>query len=457
MSVSPQELQQAHRSSLWTPFFQMETVRREGTVIFERAEGVRLWDVEGREYLDAHGSLWLANVGFGRAEIIEAVHEQMKRLPYFSMFAGYSNPRAIELAVRLLELTRPEGMGKVFFSDSGSEAVETALKLARQYWKNRGRAGKYKIISRRSAYHGVTFGALSATGIAANRRMFEPLVPGFRHIPDPNGYRNAFGEALTEEEVSMAASSALRQAIEAEHPDTVAALIAEPVQGAGGVIVPPEGYLRRCREICAEHEVLFIADEVITGFGRTGTWFGCRTYGVQPDFMCFAKGLTGGYLPMGATLCADRIYEAFLGEPGEGKEFRHGNTYSGHAAAAAAALACLAIIEREDLPGNARRVGEHFLAGLKTLDAHPTVGDVRGVGLLLRVELVQDRATRRPFPTPGALGGRVQKRAQELGLIFRNIGDVLAFSPPLILTKEQADTIVGILDKAIGEAERSLE
>jgi adenosylmethionine-8-amino-7-oxononanoate transaminase len=451
MTTNDQDLDRTHRETLWTPYIQMQQVREDGPLIFDRGEGVYIYDSRGKRYLDAHASLWLMNIGFGRSEVIEAVHEQMKKLPFFSMFMGFSNAPAIRLADRLLQLTEPEGMAKVFFSNSGSEAVETALKMARNYWKNRGQGGKHKFIARNNAYHGVTLGAVSATGIAANRRLFEPLVPGFRHIPEPNCYRNAFGEGLSDEEVSEAAAAALRGAIQFESPDTVAAFIAEPVQGAGGVIIPPSCYLQRCREICDEYDVLFIADEVITAFGRTGTWFGSRTYGIRPDIMCFAKGLTSGYVPMGATVCTNQIYDAFLGEVSAAREFKHGNTYSGHAAAAAAGLANLRIIEEEDLPSNAREVGEHFLKGLKTLERHPIVGDVRGIGLLARVELVQDRATRKPFDRPGVVGGKVQRRVQDLGVIFRNIGDILAFSPPLILTEDQADEIVAALDQAIGE------
>jgi putrescine---pyruvate transaminase len=456
LTPSALDLAQAHRQVLWTPYYQMKTVLDQGPVIFERGEGVYLYDTNGKRYLDGHASLWLMNVGLGRQEIVDAVTEQMQQLPFFSMFSGFSNPPAIELASRLVELTRAEGMGKVFYSDSGSEAVETALKIARQYWRNRGYAGRYKVISRRSAYHGVTFGALSASGITANRRMFEPLVPGFRHIADPNCYRNDFGEGLTDEQVAVAASEALRQSIEQEGPDTVAAFIAEPVQGAGGVIIPPESYLRRCQEICTAYDVLFIADEVITAFGRTGSWFGSRTYGIQPDMMCFAKGLTSGYVPMGATLCSDRIYEAFLGTPGDGKEFRHGNTYSGHATAAAAALANLAILESECLPENARRVGLHLLEGLRRLEHHGIVGDVRGIGLLARVELIRDRATKQPFSPAGAVGARVQRRARELGLVIRSVNDVLTFSPALILTEALADEMIAIVDQAVGDVASSL-
>lgn len=454
--TSGEDLGALHRSALWSPFLQMKAVGPDGHLVFERGEGVHVYDVAGREYLDGHGSLWLANVGYGRTEIADAVYEQMKKMAFFSMFMGFSNPAAIALAGKLTELAADEGMGKVFFSDSGSEAVETALKLARQYWKNVGRGTKYKFISRRRAYHGVTFGALSATGIPANRRMFEPLVPGFRHIAEPDCYRHSFGEGLTDEEVARAAAGALREAIEQEHPETVAAFIAEPVQGAGGVIIPPESYLAMCSEICKEYDVLFIADEVVTAFGRLGSWFGSRRYGVRPDMMCFAKGLTSGYVPMGATMCTDAIYDAFLGEMGDGREFRHGNTYYGHAAAAAAGLANLAIVEREDLPANAKTVGEHLLKGLRGLERHEIVGDVRGAGLLCRVELVADRATRRPFPAVGTVGGRVQQRALELGVLLRNVGDIITLSPPLVLTTADADRLVDVLDRAIADTTAGL-
>lgn len=439
----------------WAPFTRIRYLEAHGVVPIVRGEGVRVYDADGREYIDAHAALWLVNVGYGRSEIVEAVYRQMRELAWFSSFENYTNLPSIELAERLVGLLQPEGMGKVFFTGSGSESVETALKIARQYWRLRGMPGKYKVISRDRAYHGVTLGAVSATGLAANRRMFEPLVPGFRHGPSPYCYRCSLG--LTPERCGLACADYLARMIEMEGPDTVAAVIAEPVQGAGGVIVPPEDYLRRLREICTHHGVLLILDEVITGFGRVGEWFGARRWGVRPDIMTFAKGLTSGYMPLGATAVTDEIFDVFRANEDRMGAFRHGNTYSGHPAACAAALANLDILEREDLPRNAREVGAYLLARLRQLESHPIVGHVDGVGLLARVELVRNRQTREPFAAGMGVGDRVALRARELGVILRPIGDVLTFSPPLCLKREDADRIVQVVEQAIAEIERELD
>ena len=429
MTPNVQDLADAHRNSLWTPFIQMKSVLEEGPVIFERGEGVYLFDTDGRRYLDAHASLWLTNVGFGRREVIDAAYEQMKRIAFFSMFQGYSNPPAIRLGELLVELAQPEGMGKVFYCDSGSESVETALKLVRQYWKNVGRAGKYKFIARRNAYHGVTFGAMSATGVPANRRMFEPLVPGFRHISDPNCYRNDFPPGLTEEEVSVAASEALRRQIEFEGPETVAGFIAEPVQGAGGVIIPPADYLRRCREICTRYDVLFIADEVITAFGRTGTWFGSRTYGFRPDVMCFAKGLTSGYIPMGAVAVSGTVNEVFLKAP-----LLHLNTYAGHPVACAAAMAALDVTEDEALVDNAAAMEEVLRDELMRMSQSvPRITDVTAIGLLSSViSDISDQPDPDATVRPQRLGRTIRGRLPGGGPSARRMGQSIRRrgSPP---------------------------
>ena len=433
----------------WSPFTRTHYVEQHGLLPIVRGKGAKVYDVDGREYLDAHASLWLVNVGYGRDEIVEAVHRQMAQLPWFSCFEGYTNLPSIDLAERLVGMLRPEGMEKIFFSGSGSEAVETALKVVRQYWKLRGKPEKYKIISRNRAYHGVTFGAMSATGMPANRVMFEPLLPGFFHAPCPDPYLREVD--APDDRFAHACADALERVIKAENADTVAAIIAEPVQGAGGVIIPPDGYLQELRDVATRNNVLLIFDEVITGFGRTGDLFGARHWSVRPDIMTFAKGLTSGYVPLGATAVSGPVFETFYANEKQGP-FRHGNTYSGHPAACAAALANLAILEREDLPGNARQIGRRLLDGLRGFMKHEIVGFVDGVGLLARVQLVRDRKTRALFAPELAVAERIARRARELGVIFRPLpGDALSFSPPLCLTASEADTIVSVVDRAIGD------
>ncbi len=434
---------------MWAPYTQMGDLAEDEPVVAVGGSGARITDSLGREFIDGHAALWLANVGFGRSEIVDAAEEQMRRLSWFPSFGGMSNDTAIRLAARLIGLTEGEGMSRVFFSSGGSEANETALKIARQYWKLRGHQGKFKVIAREKAYHGVTFGALSATGVTANRRLFEPLVPGFRHIPPPHCYRCPYG--LKYPECNLACAEELERTIAFESPDTVAAFIAEPVMGAGGVIIPPEGYLERVAEICRRNEVLFIADEVITGFGRTGEMFGVRHWGVKPDMMVFAKGLTSGYLPLGATLTTEEIFEVCLGRWGEGRELRHGTTYSGHPAACAAALENIRIIEEEGLAERSREMGEYMLRKLEELRSLRHVGDVAGIGLLARLELVKDKETREPFP-PGELTGlRVNRSMLRRGVILRPLGDVMSFSPPLVIERDEIDRIVSALAESIGE------
>lgn len=438
----------------WAPFTRTRYVERHGLLPIVRGQGSKVYDADDREYIDAHASLWLVNAGYGRKEIVEAAYRQMQALPWFSCFEGFTNLPSVDLAERLVQMLEPEGMHKVFFSGGGSEAVETALKIARQYWKLKGKAGKYKIIARNRAYHGVTLGALSATGMAINRSMFEPLVPGFRHAPCPDPYLREVD--APDERFAKACAEALEAMVKFEGPHTVAAIIAEPVQGAGGVIIPPDGYLQELREIATRHDVLLILDEVITGFGRTGDMFGARHWGVRPDIMTFAKGLTSGYLPLGATAVTDEVFDTFYQNEDKGA-FRHGTTYSGHPAACAAALANLDIIEREDLAGNAKRIGAHLLGRLDELMKHEIVGFVDGVGLLARVQLVRDRKKRTLFDPQLAVADRIARRARELGVILRPLpGDALSFSPPLCLTSTEADTIAHVVDQAVQEIARTL-
>ena len=431
----------------WSPFARSQVLERDGVVPIVRGEGARVFDIEGRSYLDCHAGLWLVNAGYGRREIADAIAGQAHELAWFSSFEGYTNLPSTDLAERLVGLLEPEGMAKVFFSSGGSDAAETALKIARMYWKLQGQGQRYKVIARDRAYHGVSFGALSATGMAANRNPYEPLVPGFRHAMAPDTYRHP---NLSEAEAAALFAADVERVIVGEGPASVAALIAEPIQGAGGVIIPPRGYLEQVQEICRKYGVLLILDEVITGFGRTGEWFGARNWGLQPDIVTMAKGLTSGYLPLGATAVSQAVFDVFHRHEAEGGAFRHGNTYSGHPVACAAALANIDIIERDGLVANAGRVGAHLVAALKPLEVHPLVGEVKGLGLIGRVQLTADKATRKPLPPALAAGERIAAAMRRNGVIMRPLPyDVLSFSPPLCLTTAEADEIARAFAAAI--------
>lgn len=404
--------------------------------------GVMLRDAGGREYIDGLSSLWNVNAGHGRAELAEVAAEQMRTLAFASAYVGFTNEPATRLAGRLLSLAYPNLSG-VYFTTGGAESNETAFKVARYYWKRRGMPSKVKVISRIHSYHGVTMAAMSATGILSFHKMFQPIVPGFVHILPSYPYRYPG---------SMAA--ALEEAIVREGPDTVAAFIAEPVIGAGGVIPPTADYFPAVREICDRHQVLFIADEVITGFGRTGRWFALGHWGVQPDVVSFAKGVTSAYLPLGGVMVSREIHQAIL-DAAPADRFMHAATYSGHPVCCAVALRNLDIFEREGLVERAAVMGARLQAGLQTLRDLPKVGDIRGFGLLGGVELVDDKATKAPAV---GIGGRVVAEARKRGLITRvrggqggdyPIGDSVLVAPPLVITEAQVDRIIEILADSI--------
>lgn len=416
-----------------------------GAHIWVKGEGVILTDAEGRSYLDGLSCLWNVNVGHGRAELAAAAAEQMATLAFATGYTGSSNVPAIRLAARLREMAYPN-LAMTFFTSGGAESNETAFKTARFYWKVLGRPEKVKIIAREHAYHGVTLAAMSATGMTGYWPMFEPRVPNFIHTASPYPYR--FQGARPGETVGQAAARMLEETILREGPETVAAFIAEPVQGAGGVIVPPDDYFPRVREVCTRHQVLFIADEVITGFGRTGTTFALTRWGVEPDILSFAKGITSGYLPLGGIMVSEPIRQALLSVPPE-KRWMHAFTYSGHPTCCAVALKNLEILEREGLVERAARMGERLLKGLQTLSALPAVGDVRGLGLMCGVELVADKATKAPFPPERKVGERVRGAAEARGLFTRIRGDVILLAPPLVVAEAQVDRIVQILGEAI--------
>ncbi len=438
---------QDYRDYLWAPFTQMGDLAEEEPLVIVSGDGAVVTDNLGREFIDGHAALWLANVGFRRPEIQNAIAKQAEQLSWFPSFGGMSNNIAVELAKRLVMLSREEEMARVFFSSGGSESVETAIKMARQYFHLQGQAQRYKIIARRKAYHGVTYGALSATGVTINRRLFEPLVPGFRHINPPYCYRCPYG--LMPEECQFECALELEELLLFEGPETVAAFIGEPVMGAGGVIIPPDGYWQTIERICRSYGVLLIADEVITGFGRTGEYFGGRHWDLKPDIMVFAKALTSGYLPLGATAVRKHIFEASLGHWGDGREFRHGVTYSGHPIACAAALANLDIIDAEALVTEAREKGQYLKERLATLERFPVVGHTDALGLIARLELVQDKKSKRPFPKEDLTGLWVSRQLLKRGIILRPLGDVISFSPPLVITREQIDKIIDVLSDVL--------
>ena len=431
------------------PMQDPKDVLRNPPPIIWRGEGVHITDLDGRRMIDCQGGLWCVNAGYGREEIIEAVTKQLRELAYYPLFPGSAHPPAVKLAARLCELAAPEGMAKVLFSSGGSDAVETALKMARQYWKLAGEPERIKFISLRGGYHGLHFGGMSACGGDAWRRSYEPLVPGFFQVEAPNLYRNPFTD--DPDALSEICATLLEREILHQVPDTVAAVIAEPIQGAGGVNVPPASYWPKLRAICDRHGVLLIADEVITGLGRSGSLFGSRGWGVKPDIMCLAKGVTSAYIPLGATLLNERVASAWDAE-GPRSVVMHGYTYSGHPVACAAGLASLDIVLRENLTENARVVGQYFLDRLSPLmDRHQVIGDVRGKGLMIAVELVKDRKTKEPFGPTEAYPNAVSELCLANGVMLRTIANKFIISPPLTFTKDHADEVTRVLDKALTE------
>ena len=415
-----------------------------GGHVWVRGSGALIYDADGREYIDGLSGLWNVVAGHGRAELAEAAQRQMSELAYCSGYAGSSNPRAIELAARLADLTYPS-ISRFFFTSGGGEASETSFKLARSYWKIKGYPHKTKVISRQWGYHGVTLAAMSATGISGYWPQFEPRVPGFVHIPSPYPYRY---EAPTGTSQGVAAANELEQAILREGADTVAMFLAEPVQGAGGVLVPQDDYFPRIREICDRYDVLFVADEVITGFGRTGRWFALEHWGVQPDVMQFAKAITSGYFPFGGVGCTEEIAGA-LDE--SDSPWMHAYTYSAHPVGCAVAMRNLEILESEGLPSQAAEKGAYLLDGLRTaLADHPHVGEIRGKGLMCAVEFVRDKTTKAEFSPAERVGERLNAETQKHGLFSRLRGDVYCLAPPYVITHQQLDRIVSILaDSAV--------
>jgi putrescine---pyruvate transaminase len=422
------------------PLAPVEDVRREGLKIYLRGDGVRITDIEGREYLDMMSSHTRANsLGYGNVEIAEAVGKQLAELHYVGTVTNLAPP-TVALADKIADLA-PEGLSKVVFVNDGSEAVEAAIKIAKQYHAHSGKPRANKIISRWNAYHGATMGAIGATDWLGTRHISEPGVPGYSLIPGPSRYRNPFG--MEEEAYFAFCADYLERQIQHEGPDYVAAFIAEPVMQANGVQVPTAEYFGRVREICDRYGVLLIVDEVITGFGRTGAWFASEHFGIKPDIMTMAKALTAGYMPMGAAISRPELIDAL-------PVFRHVHTFSGHAGAAAAANTVISIKEREGLIAQARENGAYLLDALhEYLDPHPIVGQVRGIGMWLAVDFAADKETRAPFEDDTVRA--IVQRMYQHGVIASPIGTAFELAPPLIATKPDLDETVRVAALAIDE------
>jgi putrescine---pyruvate transaminase len=418
------------------PFTDQAALAAKGVRVITRAEGCWLWDSEGNRILDGMSGLWCVNVGYGRAELVEAARRQMATLPFYNTFFQCTTAPAVELAARLAALA-PGGLSRVFFANSGSEANDSVVKLVRYFWKLQGQPKKQTMIGRTYAYHGVTLAAASLSGLPNMHPQFDLPLPGFVHVPAP--YWFAEGGDLTPEKHGQRAAAALEQKILELGPETVGAFIGEPVQGAGGVIIPPAGYWAEVQRICRKYDVLLVADEVICGFGRTGRWFGSERFGIEPDIMTVAKGLSSGYVPIAAVLLGPRVGDALATA---NEEWAHGFTYSGHPVTAAVALENLRIIETEGLHERAGGpLGDCFAQALAGLADHPLVGEVRACGLLGALELVQDKATRRYFPPARKVGLVCREHCIANGLVMRAVRDVMILAPPLIITEAEIDHI----------------
>ncbi|MEX2010123.1 MAG: aspartate aminotransferase family protein [Dongiaceae bacterium] len=431
------------------PYTDLVKHEAEGPLIITGGKGIHVIDESGKSYIEGLAGLWCASLGFGEERLVQAAAAQMRKLPYYHSFAHKTPSVVIDLAERLIKMA-PVPMSHAFFANSGSEANDTVVKMVWYYNNALGRPGKKKIISRLKGYHGVTVASASLTGLPNNHRDFDLPIANVLHTDCPHYYR--FGHANeSEEDFASRLAASLEKLIRDEGPDTIAAFIAEPVQGAGGVIVPPRTYFEKIQPILKKYDILFIADEVICGFGRTGNMFGTETYRLQPDIITVAKALSASYLPISAVLINQKLYETIRDNSGRIGTFGHGYTYSGHPVSAAVALETLNIYEERDIVAHVRRVAPDLQRGLRQFAGHPLVGEVRGVGLMAAVELVRDKATRASFDPKLGVGPYLVRRAQEHGLLVRPLADSIAFCPPLIITEEQISDLTARFGRALDD------
>ena len=419
------------------PFTDFRALAAEGSRIITRAEGVYLYDSDGRQILDGMSGLWCVNIGYGRNELADAAARQMRELPFYNSFFKSAHPPAIELSRLLAELTPPQ-FNRVFFTNSGSEANDTIVRMTRRYWDLMGQPKRSVIISRLNAYHGSTMAGASLGGMAAMHAQGGLPIPDIVHIEQPYWYEN--GIDLTPADYGLRAARRLREKIEELGPERVAAFIGEPIQGAGGVIVPPETYWPEIQKICREYDILLIADEVICGFGRTGRWFGCEHFGFEPDFMTIAKGITSGYQPLGGAMVSDRVADVLIEKGGE---FNHGFTWSGHPVACAVAIENLGIMRRERMVERVRDdIGPYLQKRWRELADHPLVGEVRGIGLIGALELVAHKASKTLFRNRGETGQICRDHCFANGLVMRAVRDTMIIAPPLVIEKGQVDELI---------------
>ena len=425
-------------ASVLHPFTKPSGHERGGPLVIARGDGCWVFDDDGKAYLEAASGLWCASLGFNEERLADAAYRQLKTLPFMHLFTSRSHSPAIELAARLLE-SAPSPMSKVFFANSGSEAADTVVKIVWFYNNALGRPAKKKIIARKDGFHGSTVAAGSLTGIFRNHRKFDLPIPNVIHASRPHYYHGA-REGESEDAYASRLASELDRQIEAEGPDTVAAMIAEPVMGAGGVLIPPRGYFEKVQEVVRRHDMLFIADEVICGFGRTGNMWGSQTFGLRPDMLTTAKQLSSAYAPISALMVNAKVYDVLLQGSDEVGTFAHGFTYSGHPVSAAVALECLKIYEERKIVDRVRRLGPLLVGGLRErFSSHPLVGEIRGVGLMAAVELVADKGAATRFDPGLGVGDFCAGKALENGLVLRALGDSIAFSPPLVVTQAEIE------------------
>ncbi len=426
------------------PFTDYKATHAKGSRIITRGEGVYIWDSNGNRILDGMAGLWCVNIGYGRKELLDAAHRQMAELPYYNTFFQTSHPPALELARLLAEVT-PEGLNHVFFTNSGSESNDTVLRTVRRYWELEGKPSKTIVISRKNAYHGSTIAGASLGGMTPMHRQGGLPIPDIVHITQPYWYLE--GGDASPDEFGLDAARALERKIAELGEDRVAAFIAEPIQGAGGVVVPPDTYWPEIKRICERHEILLVADEVICGFGRTGKWFGSDYYDLKPDLMSIAKGLSSGYLPIGGVMFSDQVAEALIEKGGE---FQHGFTYSGHPVCCAVATANVRILRDEGIVERVENdTGPYFQARLRELGDHPLVGEVRGAGLIAGILLVKDKRTRQRFVRPGDVGLICRDYSLDNGLVMRATEDSMVLSPPLVISREEIDELVALARKSL--------